>query len=108
MAVCCFTKFFKCRVLDYFALSETVKEVLHWPKYLELSFQTAQMSVLMVFGGHHLPICLRPGGRGGRKQIGRQEEGFSLFGCAAGGARGIQYMESYLFGGPLLKTFVSS
>jgi len=52
-------------VLDYFASSETVKEVLHWPKYLELSFQTAQMSVLMVFGGHHLPICLRPGGRGG-------------------------------------------
>ena len=36
-----------------------------------------------------LPICLRPGGRGGRKQIGRQAEGFCLFGC-----------------GPLLKTFV--
>jgi len=35
MAVCCFTKFFKCRVLHYFASSETVKEVLHWPKYLE-------------------------------------------------------------------------
>ena len=38
-----------------------------------------------------LPICLRPGGRGGQKQIGRQVEGFSLFGCAAVGARGIQY-----------------
>jgi len=38
-----------------------------------------------------LPICLRPGGRGGRKQIGRQVEGFSLFGCAAAGGRGIRY-----------------
>ena len=38
-----------------------------------------------------LPVCLRPGGRGGRKQIGRQVEGFSLFGCAAAGGRAIQY-----------------
>jgi len=28
---------------------------------------------------------------GGRKQIGRQVEGFSLFGCAAAGGRGIEY-----------------
>jgi len=40
-----------------------------------------------------LPICLRPQGEGGegRKQIGRQEEGFSLFGYAAAGGLGIQY-----------------
>merc|ERR1712034_287326 len=38
-----------------------------------------------------LPVCLRPGGRGGRKQIGGQVEGFPLFGCAAACGRGIQH-----------------
>jgi len=33
---------------------------------------------------------------GGRKQIGRQVEGFSLFGCAAVGGRGIQHKKEYL------------
>ena len=38
-----------------------------------------------------LPICLRPEEMGGRKQIGRQVEGFSLFGCAAAAGRGLRY-----------------
>ena len=40
----------------------------------------------------HLPSNLFAArGEGGRIQIGRQVEGFSLFGCAAAGVRGIQY-----------------
>jgi len=79
MAVCCFTKFFKCRVLDYFASSETVKEVLHChSKRHKCLFWWSSPSNLF-----------------GCKQIGRQVDS-TLFGCAAVGGRGIQHKKEYL------------
>jgi len=56
-------------------------------------FTPAQMFVLMVFGGPRLPLAFQfvCGPPLGRKQIRRQVESFSLFGCAAAGGRGIQY-----------------
>ena len=56
------------------------------------------MSVLMVFCGPHLPLAFHfvcvPGGVGGRKQNGRQAEGFPLFTCAAAGGLALYRMNS--------------
>jgi len=52
-----------------------------------------------------LPFCLRPGGRGGRKQNGRQVEGCPFFSCTAAGGLAVYSTNRSLFGhGPLLKT----
>ena len=62
----------------------SVTVLLKSPKMATLGskeFLKAQMSVFMAFCG---PVG------GGRKQIGRQVEGFPLFGCAAASGRGIQ------------------
>jgi len=68
---------------------------------------TAEMSVFMVFCGPHLPLAFQfvcgPGRGGGtRQQIGRQVEGFPLFGCAAGN----RTKSSFCWLGPLLETIV--
>ena len=72
------------------------RSALQWHLRPERTFLTAQMSVLVIFGGPHLPLAFQfvcgPGGSEGiSKQIGRQVEGFPSFAPTRRRPSGRQY-----------------